>query len=324
MDRHVITFAQTFDDFDAFTDAVEDVDVRCITPRIFRPEWLLRGFQLPSGLRVQLASMGSGNIAEGTSPADGCNIFLQRRGIIHANGSVLPLDSVFVIPPESEFNLSISCAHSWISIFVPSTLLDRTGLSARIGGLSTARIVPTDRQTSAGFWRRVSRSVAELTKTRQPTLAPAAIASLERALLGEIRRSWGETPAPDAAPLGRPRRVDRRVITKAVEIIRAQPDQRLPMSDLARITGVSQRSLRYGFKKYYGVSPRHFKMLVALNAARQKFKSYGAGETTVTRVLSELGIWDHGRFAARYREVFGEAPSTTLGRRRVTVNSRRL
>ena len=323
-DCPAVTIAQTFDDFDAFTSAVEDVDVRCITPRVHRPQWLLRGFQLPSGLRVQLASMGSGNIAEGATPADGWSIFLQRPGIIRANGSVLPLDSAFVIPPKAEFYLSISSVHSWISIFVPSALLDEAGLGAQIGRPSTAHVVPTRRQTGDRLWRYVSRSVAELTNTSERTLSPAVICTLEHAVLEELRGSFGEVPEPRSTPIGRPRRVNRQVIMKAAEIIRARPEQRLSMSDLVCISGVSQRSLRYGFNKYLGVSPRRYKMLIVLNAARQKFMSCGAGESTVTGVLSELGVWDHGRFAARYREVFGETPSSTLGNRQVTINSIRL
>lgn len=323
-DCPAVTFTQTFDDFDAFTNAVEDVDVRCVTPRVHRPHWLLRGFQLPSGLRVQLASMGSGNIAEGATPADGCNIFLQRPGIIRANGSVLPLDSAFVIPPKAEFCLSITSAHSWISIFVPSALLDEAGLGTRIGRASTAHIVPTPRQTGDRFWRFVSRSVAELTNPSERTLSPGANCTLEHAVLEELRGSFGEVPAPRPTPIGRPRRVNRQVIMKAAEIIRSRPEKRVSMSDLVRATGVSQRSLRYGFEKFLGVSPTRYRMLVVLNAARQKFISHGAGETTVTGVLSELGLWDHGRFAGRYREVFGETPTSTLGSRQVTVNSIKL
>ena len=35
---------------------------------------------------------------------------------------------------------------------------------------------------------------------------------------------------------------------------------------------------------------------------------------TVTDVLSRSGIWDFGRFAARYRRQFGESPSETVRR----------
>ncbi len=38
-------------------------------------------------------------------------------------------------------------------------------------------------------------------------------------------------------------------------------------------------------------------------------------ELSVAQVGTDLGIWDLGRFAARYRELFGELPSRTLRRR---------
>ena len=39
-----------------------------------------------------------------------------------------------------------------------------------------------------------------------------------------------------------------------------------------------------------------------------------ARSATVTDVLSLHGIWDFGRFAARYRRQFGELPSETVRR----------
>ena len=40
----------------------------------------------------------------------------------------------------------------------------------------------------------------------------------------------------------------------------------------------------------------------------------GGDETNVAEVANDLGVWDLGRFAARYRQLFGELPSNTLRR----------
>jgi AraC-like DNA-binding protein len=37
---------------------------------------------------------------------------------------------------------------------------------------------------------------------------------------------------------------------------------------------------------------------------------------TVTEVATECGFFHLGRFSARYRQAFGEVPSSTLARRR--------
>jgi AraC family ethanolamine operon transcriptional activator len=48
-----------------------------------------------------------------------------------------------------------------------------------------------------------------------------------------------------------------------------------------------------------------------LHAVRRDLRS-ATGDATVSGILVRHGIWDHGRFAARYRRHFGEAPSATL------------
>jgi AraC-like DNA-binding protein len=34
--------------------------------------------------------------------------------------------------------------------------------------------------------------------------------------------------------------------------------------------------------------------------------------TKVTDIATELGFWELGRFSVKYRQIFGETPSTTL------------
>ncbi|MEE4146248.1 MAG: hypothetical protein V2I26_15700, partial [Halieaceae bacterium] len=50
--------------------------------------------------------------------------------------------------------------------------------------------------------------------------------------------------------------------------------------------------------------------------ARRLLRDGHNGENTVTAVAARLGMWDFGRFAIRYRRVFGERPSDTLRRSR--------
>ena len=69
-----------------------------------------------------------------------------------------------------------------------------------------------------------------------------------------------------------------------------------------------------GFHKYLGISPTTYMQLRTLNRAWHQLATGSAEETTVARVATDLGIWDLGRFAMRYRMLFGELPSETLRR----------
>jgi AraC-like DNA-binding protein len=80
--------------------------------------------------------------------------------------------------------------------------------------------------------------------------------------------------------------------------------------------GVSRRELEYSFHAAFGESPRAFLESLRMNAVRTALKRAGDGRS-VTDVVLAHGFNHLGRFAERYRLMFGERPSeTTRGYRR--------
>ena len=114
---------------------------------------------------------------------------------------------------------------------------------------------------------------------------------------------------------GRPQTVDGKLIATAIELIEDSPEPMLPLEELVAALGVSKRSIQTGFQKHLGVSPRTYAELCRLHRARKQLAAGSLAKTTVTKVAAQLGMWDFGRFAARYRALFGERPSETLTRR---------
>jgi AraC-like DNA-binding protein len=53
-----------------------------------------------------------------------------------------------------------------------------------------------------------------------------------------------------------------------------------------------------------------------LNRARQALLASDSEEDKVTAIAAKLGFTELGRFAVRYRELFGESPSETLHRQK--------
>jgi AraC family ethanolamine operon transcriptional activator len=49
-----------------------------------------------------------------------------------------------------------------------------------------------------------------------------------------------------------------------------------------------------------------------MEAVRQALESARPGEATVTRIATDYGFFELGRFAATYSALFGERPSETL------------
>ena len=100
-------------------------------------------------------------------------------------------------------------------------------------------------------------------------------------------------------------------IDKACDYMQANLDQAVFLTELESISGLSARSLQYGFHKRFGCTPLQWLSQARLDLARTKLLNPDA-ETTVTRVALEAGFTNPGNFARKYFERFSELPSQTL------------
>jgi AraC-like DNA-binding protein len=101
-------------------------------------------------------------------------------------------------------------------------------------------------------------------------------------------------------------------VCEAVELIRAHPEHPWTTASLARRVAVSARSLQEGFARSYGVPPSVYLRSVRLDHARAELQAADPHTTTVAHVAGRWGFLYLSRFAAAYREKFGENPSATL------------
>ena len=60
------------------------------------------------------------------------------------------------------------------------------------------------------------------------------------------------------------------------------------------------------------MSPKRFVIHDRLNEVRRALSDPRAAHATVTDIATEHGFFELGRFAGRYKAVFGETPSQTL------------
>lgn len=104
----------------------------------------------------------------------------------------------------------------------------------------------------------------------------------------------------------------RLVVARAESYVRAHPDAAVPISTLCRVAGVSERGLRNAFRSVHGMSPKHYLLTERLQGVRRELTDACRRPTTVTHVAATYGFFELGRFAASYRQAFGEAPSDTL------------
>lgn len=101
-----------------------------------------------------------------------------------------------------------------------------------------------------------------------------------------------------------------------MEELEEREGEHVSVAHLAAAAEVFQRTLRTGFNEYYGVGPVRYLKLRKLHQVRSALRAAELDEVSVASVLLEHGIWELGRFAARYRQLFGELPSEALRAKR--------
>lgn len=108
-----------------------------------------------------------------------------------------------------------------------------------------------------------------------------------------------------------------RRVRAAIDLIESSAGQPLTATDLARAAGVSLRSLQDDFREHLGVTPMTYLRNVRLGRAHEDLLEGDADASSpVTEIAYRWGFSHVPRFAANYRERFGETPSETLRRRR--------
>jgi len=111
--------------------------------------------------------------------------------------------------------------------------------------------------------------------------------------------------------------VDRRrqLIRRASDFLRTHAAEGVRIGRVSRAAGISERALRNAFYRDYGLSPKQYELRERLRAAHDALCDVKASDT-VTAIASDHGFYELGRFASRYKDVFGESPSATLRTRR--------
>lgn len=103
---------------------------------------------------------------------------------------------------------------------------------------------------------------------------------------------------------------DKRKLSVVLDYVDAHLAQRITLSDLESVSGLSARSLQYAFQSTTGTSPMQWVVTRRLEVVRKRLSLAASGDT-VTSLASDY-FANLGEFSRLYRERFGENPSQTL------------
>jgi AraC family ethanolamine operon transcriptional activator len=298
----------SFSEFEAYTEALGDVEARLMLVRQDQPKWELDSL-MAGRLHVQKGQTGSPVIAEAAANAGGQLLWVSVAGRHTVNGQPNNGRMVLVVPGGADFTIAVHGANEWLAVFVPQEFLgtndDATGCN-----LSWSRVERPGEEQVARL-RIVLAAVVRSAEIEPSILtAPAAQVAIQSDVLAACRTVVGSSPT--TAVSGRPLISRAQVIRTAKELIERCDDEVLHIDELAQAADVSPRTLQTVFLDYYGIPPLRYLTLRRLHKVRDALRNADPDEMTVTSIAAQFGFWQFGRFAGQYRRLFGELPSATL------------
>ena len=238
----------------------------------------------------------------------------QRQAAMHFSGLELSPDEIIVIGFGTASHHRSSAACRWGAISLTLEDLVAAG-QAIIGRELTAPSFTHRIRPPAPLLSRLSslhEAAGHLAKTAPDILAQPEVArALEQALVHAMVScmSGGE-----AAEIGRAHRQHAAVMRRLEDLLEANSDRTLYLTELCTGAGVSERTLRTCCQEHLGMSPTRYLWLRRMHLARRALRITDPAGTTVTEVATNYGFWELGRFSVAYRSLFGESPSASLRR----------
>jgi AraC-like DNA-binding protein len=104
------------------------------------------------------------------------------------------------------------------------------------------------------------------------------------------------------------------IVARFEGFLEANPDQPLYLTEICAAIGVAERTLRAACEEHLGMGPIRYLSLRRMHLVRRALLRADPSTATVTRLATDHGFWELGRFSVAYRALFGESPSESLRR----------
>ena len=303
---------RAFSSFEAFFAANLHSDLRGMVLGRRRENWVMTQLLIKT-LSVQWGRAGSSVVVEGGAKPGGISIFLPTESPIGVSGNGHRLDesALMINQTGDEFCIANDSSRPWFSVYIPYETLagasgDATTPVPLMHGFAQVPLprIQRFRAVIRQFGEAVQRAATDFNSA-------AAQRAAEQKLVPEIR-SLLAVPSEIEPPLGRHVVPRGQIIRRSMDFVDQHEGECLSVEELAAAAGVSERTLRDAFQQYFGMAPVRYLNRRTLHQVRKALKSADASVATVTKIATQFGVWQLGRFARDYRFLFGELPSETL------------
>jgi AraC-like DNA-binding protein len=104
------------------------------------------------------------------------------------------------------------------------------------------------------------------------------------------------------------------IVDRFEAFLGANPGRPLYLTEICSAIGTAERTLRAACEQHLGMGPVRYLTLRRMHLVRRALLRADPSNSTVTRIVTDHGFWELGRFSVAYRALFDETPSETLRR----------
>jgi AraC family ethanolamine operon transcriptional activator len=236
------------------------------------------------------------------------------RGEAVWNGERAAPGSLCLLPPGVEVDGRTTADYHWLTAAVPPAGWEECQVLAGIEPAGVACFAPC--RLPDALAARIAEGLAacrrELGLSAGDPRAAARSSARARGKVLELFTIACTRVARQPPGAGSSSRNRLRLARRAERWMLDRLGEEFRVADLCLALRVSRRELEYAFRAVFDQGPREHLEVLRLNAIRRALRRAGGGER-VTAIAFAHGVRHLGRFAARYRALFGELPSGTLG-----------
>ena len=278
----------------------------------------LNGADLADGVYVDETWLSGSVGLEAYAHPDSLLIGLFTGHDLRLQGSVIRSPHVCVTPPGARWDAASSRGGHWQAAHLSGPALRNLmgeSTAACIAGLSeiaqggTITVAPSETARSLHtLLQDILRAGGR--QRSQSDAEPSTLAGL-KSLASEV---VNEILVGKAERLARPAHRRAHVARAAAGMIWANAQSPvangIELDDVARVLGVSRRTVQLAFSEYFGVSFRTMSHAVRLHRAHAMIRSEGR-DVSVSQVATRCGFAHLGRFSRYYQRMFGRLPRET-------------
>jgi len=310
-------------EFDAYDEALPCADGHRVLRGRQERDWRLALVDL-RGVGVMRGRAGAASIFSGAGSAGlfTCVIPLTRHDQLLIDGHRFDRQTIAWLAPGRVFHIDSRQSASWLSVTISKDVLMSWFASHEDEGhpvLLNRNLVGSASRPIAELIRLTQRLFRADVRCPRGLCGPAVENAARAEILDATLRTLLSVKFHRA--VGRPAIRRAQVLDRALSLMRSMGDEQVYAEDLCRAAGVSERTLRNVFYEHFGIAPHRYLMIARLNRVRAAIREAAPGDT-ISSICADAGIWDFGRFAHQYRELFGVLPSQHLAVNRPVSRNR--